>query len=283
MTTKTYSSKSNATKAARKALGDDARFTTDKTAHGWTWAPFDSSALTGGHGGAIDPTADQVADFDAVEAEMDRLDAAEADAARTGSDLAAVFESATAEQPAPIAKAQQAIDAALVVDGVTFPNLARANQARQAKVGRERAARAGFPKAGAVKTVTPAEKAPSKATALVELAKRPEGVTADELREASGWSKLGGFYGAVQRAGLELQSMRDGSTTRFFAFDGGAQDGTRVYVRLEAGGTWTFVGYAADENAAVELAGPMFAPGVDTALDTGKSGQYLVAPRTAVA
>lgn len=270
MTTKTYSSKSNATKAARKALGENARFTTDKTPTGWTWAALaDASAQAG--------------DFDAVEAEMERLDAAEADAQRTGSDLAAVFESATTEQPAPIAKAQAAIDDALVVDGVTFPNLARANQARQAKVGRERAARAGFQKSGAVKVTTTAEKAPGKATALVELAKRPDGVTADELREVSGWSKLGGFYGAVQRAGLELQSMRDGSTTRFFAFDGGAQDGTRVYVRLEAGGTWTFVGYAADENAAVELAGPLFAPGADTALDTGKSGQYLVAPRAAVA
>lgn len=276
MTNATYSSKSNASRAARAALGETALFTTDKTPTGWTWAP-------------MDPTPSQ----DAVEAELARMDAAEVEAERTGADVSALFEAATSDQLSPglaaaglaeamggpLADEAVAEDRAkadpLVVDGFRHGNATRANDARRAKVGRERASREGFPKAGKVQVTTPAPKAPSKAGALVELAKREEGVTADELREASGWTKLGGFYGAVQRANLDLHSMREGSTTRFFA--AAPTPERRVYVRRVAGGSWTFLGLANRESDALAMAG-----GTDMAVDTGKGGQYLVAPRASV-
>ena len=42
--TPVYSSKSRASRAARAALGDNARFTTDKTPAGWTWSPMNAAA-----------------------------------------------------------------------------------------------------------------------------------------------------------------------------------------------------------------------------------------------
>lgn len=101
-TAKSYSTKGNATKAARAALGPDARFTTDKGPFGWTWAPWADDAQA-------DPVLDTMAQLDAAEA---------ASALFADADDKATADEALAADP-------------LVVNGVTFPNKARADEARR--------------------------------------------------------------------------------------------------------------------------------------------------------
>jgi hypothetical protein len=72
-------------------------------------------------------------------------------------------------------------------------------------------------KPAASKAAAKADKAPSKAAQLVALAKRPEGVTNAEIKVLTGWTKLGGFHGAIKKAGLTLRRLRENGDTRWFA------------------------------------------------------------------
>lgn len=56
-----------------------------------------------------------------------------------------------------------------------------------------------------------------KAAICVQLATRPEGCTADDVRAATGWVKTGGFNHAIRRAGLTLRKERTGRIVRYFA------------------------------------------------------------------
>jgi hypothetical protein len=56
-----------------------------------------------------------------------------------------------------------------------------------------------------------------KAAICVELATRPGGCTTADIREATGWTKTGGFNHAIRRAGLVLRKVREGRTVRYFA------------------------------------------------------------------
>jgi hypothetical protein len=77
------------------------------------------------------------------------------------------------------------------------------------------------PKAEPVEDEEPAEAAPKgqrgKSAALVAAAARPEGITNAQIRAMTGWTKLGGFFGAVKRAGLVLNRKRENGDTRWFA------------------------------------------------------------------
>lgn len=129
--TPAYSSKSKATRAARAALGETALFTTDKTAAGWTWSPMAAPAA---------PEAPEPAQLSPGLAAAGLAEA-------MGGPLAveAVAEDRAKADP-------------LVVDGFRHGNMTRANDARRALVGRQRASREGFPKAGKVH-VTPSREA----------------------------------------------------------------------------------------------------------------------------
>ena len=77
------------------------------------------------------------------------------------------------------------------------------------------------PEAEPVEDEEPAEAAPKaqrgKSAALVAAAARPEGVTNAEIRAMTGWTKLGGFFGAVKRAGLVLNRKRENGDTTWYA------------------------------------------------------------------
>lgn len=77
------------------------------------------------------------------------------------------------------------------------------------------------PKAEPVEDEEPAEAAPKaqrgKSAALVAAAARPEGVTNTQIKAMTGWTKLGGFFGAVKRAGLVLNRKRENGDTTWFA------------------------------------------------------------------
>jgi hypothetical protein len=66
------------------------------------------------------------------------------------------------------------------------------------------------PKAGACQEAAPTEaKSGSKIAAVIEKAKTT-GITMAQVREMTGWSKTGGFYGAIKRAGLTLTKDANG-------------------------------------------------------------------------
>ena len=77
------------------------------------------------------------------------------------------------------------------------------------------------PKAEPVEDDEPAEAAPKaprgKSAALVAAASSPEGITNAQIKAMTGWTKLGGFFGAVKRAGLVLNRQRENGDTRWFA------------------------------------------------------------------
>lgn len=145
-----YASKSAATKAARLALGDDARFTTDKGPLGWTFAPM-----------AADPVLDTMAQLDAAEAAIfggdDQLPAG---VAAAGLDEAVGGPLATESVAADRAAAADP----LVVDGVRYPNKTRANEARRLAANRDAAPTIASKSVTADKAAPKAKK-PAKAKA----------------------------------------------------------------------------------------------------------------------
>lgn len=81
-----------------------------------------------------------------------------------------------------------------------------------------------LPRRGAaVAALEPAPAAPkparsgSKIAAALDLARRPEGVSMDEVRELTGWTKLGGFFTAAKRAGISFRKDKVDGKTRFYA------------------------------------------------------------------
>ena len=71
----------------------------------------------------------------------------------------------------------------------------------------------GEPDAAAAKE----PKAESKTAMLLRLAQTPEGVTNTAMKELTGWTKLGGFFNAAKKAGLELTRVRENSDTTWRA------------------------------------------------------------------
>jgi hypothetical protein len=59
------------------------------------------------------------------------------------------------------------------------------------------------------------ERKPTKIDAV--LAKAKSGITMDEVKAMTGWSKTGGFFGAVKRHGLTLTKTKNGKTTVYVA------------------------------------------------------------------
>ncbi len=72
---------------------------------------------------------------------------------------------------------------------------------------RKVAAVKGEPEAAAAKEPKPE----SKTAMLLRLAQTPEGVTA--MKELTGWTKLGGFFNAAKKGGLELTRARENGDT----------------------------------------------------------------------
>ena len=71
----------------------------------------------------------------------------------------------------------------------------------------------GEPEAAAAK----GPKAESKTAMLLRLAQTPEGVTNTAMKELTGWTKLGGFFNAAKKAGLELSRVRENGDTTWRA------------------------------------------------------------------
>lgn len=154
-----YASKSAATKAARAALGADARFTTDKGPLGWTFAAMPDT----------DPVEDTMAQLDAAEAASAIF--ADADADATAAD-------ALAARPADLVQARDigghvvmvCPNDPLLVDGVKYPSKARASEARRLAADRaKRPAKAAAKPPKAAKP-GPVQKAAAKAAPAVKKA-----------------------------------------------------------------------------------------------------------------
>lgn len=62
-----------------------------------------------------------------------------------------------------------------------------------------------------------ADKAESKTAMLLRIAQTPEGITNAKMKELTGWTKLGGFFNAAQKAGLELTRVRENGETTWRA------------------------------------------------------------------
>ena len=52
---------------------------------------------------------------------------------------------------------------------------------------------------------------------LIRLAQTPEGITNAKMKELTGWTKLGGFFNAAKKAGLELTRVRENGDTTWHA------------------------------------------------------------------
>lgn len=104
-------------------------------------------------------------------------------------------------------------------------------------------------KPGVAKEAAAAGEPRGKSAALVAAARADAGVTNEEIRALTGWTKLGGFFGATQRAGLKLHRCREGSDTRWFGVPAD-EAGVRAYT--QADGRWIPVGQF--ETAADALA-----------------------------
>ena len=132
--------------------------------------------------------------------------------------------------------------------------------------------------------VTP--RAGSKIGALIERARSPEGLTYADIRQATGWSKLGGFFTAAKRAGLVLHGGReriDGERdTRFFAVPEADVQAGRVYAYFcGPDGRWVPCGDYADEDEAVRFAQAEAPEGVAVTAERGRRGElYLYARET---
>jgi hypothetical protein len=59
-------------------------------------------------------------------------------------------------------------------------------------------------------SAAPKEAKPTKIAAVLEKAKTV-GITMAEVKAMTGWSKTGGFYGAIKRAGLTLTKDANGA------------------------------------------------------------------------
>ncbi len=111
-----------------------------------------------------------------------------------------------------------------------------------------------------------------KAADLVAKLMSNEGITTEEVRAMTGWSKIGGFYGAAKRAELVLHSVRGQGTTQYF----GAPDALGLisaYVRHEPGGRWVRLGLFETPGLAAAAAPE------DYAGDEGRTGGLFLSPR----
>jgi hypothetical protein len=57
----------------------------------------------------------------------------------------------------------------------------------------------------------------TKIGAVLEKAKTAGGITVGEIHKMTGWSKIGGFFGAARRAGLTLTRTREDKVTTYRA------------------------------------------------------------------
>ena len=160
----------------------------------------------------------------------------------------------------------------VTVEGVDHGNATRAGEARRTKAdAKARAEAAANPKVAK----DPDAKPTGKSAELVEAALSEAGVTTAEIRERTGWAKIGGFYGAVQRAGVTLHRVREDGDTRWFGVKDGAE-GVHAYLRTETSGRWARLGTFETEQAALASVDR------DYAGETGKTGGFFVSPRVAL-
>lgn len=260
MTSRTYTNRSNAVRAAKSALGasamSDVHFRIEPVGEEFAWIELDLQTglakADASEGGATVHHVEVRAPV-TVEAKPDALDVLDAPT-RTDSAPALVFD---ANDP-------------LVVGGRRYGNATRAAEARKALEAKAaKVEKANKPKA------EKAPSGPSKADALVEAALRDTGVTPEEIRAMTGWTKLGGFYGAVKRAGHALRTLKEMKTSRWFAEPKGVE-GHHAYIRRVAGGSWERLGVFADKAAALAAAPE------DFAAEVGKDGEFYVSPRAAL-
>lgn len=111
---------------------------------------------------------------------------------------------------------------------------------------------------------------------LLDMARSPEGITTSQIHDVTGWSKIGGFFGAVKKRGLALHSCRETrderKETRWFAVD--AALGLHAYIAGPEGWAW-FGAYENEE--AVEAAVLKEAPkGTKVSISRGKHGELHI-------
>lgn len=161
----------------------------------------------------------------------------------------------------------------LTVGGEVFANTTRAEDAKRAKVEagtREKAA--AKPKVLKDSDAKPTGKSADLVTAVLSEA----GITTAEIRAQTGWAKIGGFYGAVQRAEVVLHRVREDGDTRWFGIPKAAGGGTHAYLRTETGGKWARLGaFKSDTDALAMVEG-------DYAGEAGKTGGFFISPRAAL-
>ncbi|GEP00510.1 hypothetical protein [Methylobacterium haplocladii] len=122
---------------------------------------------------------------------------------------------------------------------------------------------------------TPLGRAPKGKTRLVlEAATALDGVTTTELKALTGWTKFGGFYNAVEAAGLKLHRCREGHDTRWFAVPADERE-VRAYVEID--GRWTLFGIFDTAAGALDAANEAAEPEGETCTaTTGKRGEVLL-------
>lgn len=161
----------------------------------------------------------------------------------------------------------------LTVGGEVFANTTRAEDAKRAKTeAKARAVSAAKPKV----VKDPDAKPTGKSAELVTAVLSETGITTAEIREQTGWAKIGGFYGAVQRAEVTLHRVRENGDTRWFGIPAGASGEVHAYLRTETGGIWKRLGvFHSEKDALATVEG-------DVAGEAGKTGGFFISPRAAL-
>lgn len=181
---KTFSAKNNCVRDARKVLGPEATpgmdFALHQVSNGWQWEAIPVSAP---------PT--EGAHVDQMQAPQGTIKAMD------------IGKNEVWVKP----------DDPCLVDGIVYPNKARATEAR--KLAKARKAAADKPKGEAApKAEKPKREGPTKNEQLIALLSRPGGVSSAEVEEAFGWAphSVRGALGTLRakRPDLKIESVKRG-------------------------------------------------------------------------
>lgn len=116
---------------------------------------------------------------------------------------------------------------------------------------------------------------PSKMGAILE-ALQGDGITTAEIEAQTGWTKFGGIYTAAAKAGLKVQLLREGKTSRWF---GVPADEKEVRAYSWTGERWIAYGTHVDASAAAAAAVAESKDSAEVDVTVHRSGAVLIKPR----
>lgn len=274
-TAKTYSSKSNAKRAAMKDGVDANTVEFFEIDNGWAWRPVEA------------PAAD--------DAERDVAEAAEMAELSTEIDAELAARQAAAEAAAEVADAHiRALMAhpAQPADESGIPAFLRRKEDPALTADRRKRIALAAEQHPGARLRTPAswKQVPANGTAALSAPRAPRGKTADilarlqgpdgittgQIRELTGWAKLGGVYGAAEKAGLKAVVLRENGDSRWFAIPAKAET-VRAFIQEAPGGQWIEYGTFDSIDAVREDAASSAAEDGEAArVEVHKTGAVLI-------